>query len=198
MDNVPQMSNVVEVVSIMNIGGDSGPNEVDQVENLRQSDQLENLESSEEGNHENLDNEEGRTMDVSMKILRVVDERKKGVRVFSDLSEHRVKVNDDIQPARRSVSMDSSAAKMIHLEMNLEKIEGCSSSNDQLAERNKGNLDIMSKRGSKNSSLYKVMKSSSFGRSLQKVPINMKRSFSTNGKCSLPTTSRIQDLRQTM
>ncbi|OIS95938.1 PREDICTED: RING-H2 finger protein ATL52-like [Nicotiana attenuata] len=201
MDNVPQASNVVEVVSIMNIGGESGPNEVE-AENGRQSDQLENLELSEEENHENLDNEEGRTMDLSMKIPRVVDERKKGVRVFSDLSEHRVKVNDELQPARRSVSMDSSTAQVIHNlamnEINLGKIEGCSSSNDQLAERNKGSLDIMLKRGSKNSSLYKVMKSSSFGRSLQKVPISMKRSFSTSGKCSLPTTSRTQDLRQTM
>ncbi|XP_060182736.1 RING-H2 finger protein ATL52-like [Lycium barbarum] len=197
MDNIPQLSNFVEVVSITNIGDDSSPNEVNQSENngRHNVDQLENLELDEEGNDEmrrgveNLDalsNEEERTMDLLMKIPRVLDGRKKGVRVFSDLAEHRVKViNNELQPARRSVSMDSSAAQEIHLamnEMNSGTIEGCSSS----------------KRGDRSSSLYKSMKSSSFGRSLQKVPISMKRSFSTSGKCSLPTTSKIQDLRQTM
>ncbi|XP_059307435.1 RING-H2 finger protein ATL52-like [Lycium ferocissimum] len=197
MDNIPQLSNFVEVVSITNIGDDSSPNEVNQLENngRHNVDQLENLELDEEGNDEtrrgveNLDalsNEEERTMDLSMKIPRVLDGRKKGVRVFSDLAEHRVKViNNELQPARRSVSMDSSAAQEIHLamnEMNSGTIEGCSSS----------------KRGDRNSSLYKSMKSSSFGRSLQKVPISMKRSFSTSGKCSLPTSTKIQDLRQTM
>ncbi|KAK4356287.1 hypothetical protein RND71_025258 [Anisodus tanguticus] len=199
MGNDPQLSNVVEVVSITNIGDDSGvdsnPNEVNQLENngRHNDDQLENLELRREINDEtrrgfeNLDDEEGRIMDISMKIPRVLDERTKRVRVFSDLADHhRVKViNNELQPARRSVSMDSPAAQEIHLamnELNSGKIEGCSSS----------------KRGDRNSIMYKSMKSSSFRRSLQKVPISMKRSFSTSGKCSLPTTSKIQDLRQTM
>ncbi|KAF3672512.1 putative transcription factor bHLH96-like [Capsicum annuum] len=186
MNNVPRMDHVVEVVSNTNASDESGSNDVDH--------QLENTELSEEGNQEtrggveDLDEEEGRsTMDLSMKTPRVVDGRRKGVRVFSDLADqHRVKVNNnELQPARRSVSMDSSVAQVIHLavsEMNSGRIEGCSSS----------------KRGDRNSSLCKAMKSSSFGRSLQKVPISMKSSFSTSGKCSLPTTSKSQDLRQTI
>ncbi|KAH0711422.1 hypothetical protein KY289_007381 [Solanum tuberosum] len=196
MDNSPRMDHVVEVVSITSVGDDgSSTNDVDQDDDL---------ELDEEGNNqemrcgvvENLDGdeEEGRsTMDLSMKNARVnLDGRRKGGRVFSDLvDQHRVKeiINNELQPARRSVSMDSSVAQVIHLtmnemnEMNSRKIDqGCSSS----------------KRGDRNSSLYKAMKSSSFGRSLQKVPISMKRSFSTSGKCSLPTTSKIQDPRQTM
>lgn len=175
MENSPR----VEVVSSVG-DDDSSPNEV-----IEGNERLENLELDEEGNEEtrrgvveNLDDEEGRsTMDLSMKIQRVLDGRRKGVRVYSDLvDQYRVKMNNnEVQPARRSVSMDSSAAQVIHLamnEMNLRKIDqGCSSS----------------KRGDKNSSLYKAMKSSSFGRSLQKVPISMKRSFSTSGKCSLQT-----------
>lgn len=186
-DTSPRMDRVVEVVSVGDDG--SSTNDID-------------LELDEEGNNqemrcgvvENVDEEEeeGRsTMDLSMKIPRVnVDGRRKGGRAFSDLvDQHRVvkEINDELQPARRSVSMDSSVARVIHLamnEMNSKKFDqGCSSS----------------KRGDRNSSLYKAMKSSSFGRSLQKVPIiSMKRSFSTSGKCSLPTTSKIQDPRQTM
>ncbi|XP_055829063.1 RING-H2 finger protein ATL54-like [Solanum dulcamara] len=179
MENSPGMDHVVEVVSSVG-DDDSSPNEV-----IEGNDRLENLELDEEGNEEtrrgvveNLDDEEGRsTMDLSMKIPRLLDGRRKGVRVFSDLvDQHRVKMNNnEVQPARRSVSMDSSAAQVIHLamnEMNSRKMDqGCSSS----------------KRGDKNSSLYKAMKSSSFGRSLQNVPISMKRSFSTSGKCSLQT-----------
>lgn len=175
-NNAPRMDHVVEVVSITSVGDESSPNDVD-----RDDEQLENLELDEEGNQEtsrgvdDLDEEEGRTMDLSMKFPRVLDGRRKGVRGLSDLADqHRVKVNNnELQPARRSVSMDSSAAQVIHLaisEMNSGKMEGCSSS----------------KRGDRNSSLYKAMKSTSFGRSLQKVPISMKRSFSTSGKCSLP------------
>ncbi|CAN4114866.1 unnamed protein product [Withania somnifera] len=188
MDNAPRTDHVVEVVSITStVADESSPNAV-----VRDDDeQLENLELD-EGNQEtrrgvenDLDEEEeGRTMDLWMKVPRVLDGRRKGVRVLSDLADqHRVKLNNnELQPARRSVSMDSSAAQVIHLAMNSEKIEGCSSS----------------KRGDRNSSLYKAMKSSSFGRSLQKVPKSMKRSFSTSGKCSLPTTSKNQDLRRTL
>lgn len=183
MDSIPRMDHIVEVVSITSVDDGSSPNEVDQ----DNDDQLENLELDEEGNDETRcgvedlhDEEEGRTMDLSMRTPPLLDGRRKGVRVFSDLADqHRVKVisNEEVQPARRSISMDSSAAAqvIIHLamnEMNSGKMEGCSSSS--------------SKRGDRNSSLYKAMKSSSFRRSLQKVPISMKRSFSTSGKCSLP------------
>lgn len=194
MDNSPRMDHVVEVVSITSVGDDgSSTNDVDQDHDLELDGEGNNQEMR-CGVVENLDEEEeeGRsTMDLSMKNARVnLDGRKKRGRVFSDLvDQHRVKeiINNELQPARRSVSMDSSVAQVIHLtmnEMNLRKLDqGCSSN---------------SKRGDRNSSLSKAMKSSSFGRSLQKVPISMKRSFSTSGKCSLPTTSKIQDPRQTM
>lgn len=197
MDNSPRMDHVVEVVSITSVGDDgSSTNDVDQDDDLELDGEGNNQEMR-CGVVENLDEEEeeGRsTMDLSMKNARVnLDGRRKRGRVFSDLvDQHRVKeiINNELQPARRSVSMDSSVAQVIHLtmnemnEMNSRKIDqGCSSN---------------SKRGDRNSSLYKAMKSSSFGRSLQKVPISMKRSFSTSGKCSLPTTSKIQDPRQTM
>lgn len=193
MDNSPRMDHVVEVVSITSVGDDgSSTNDVDQDDDLELDGEGNNQEMR-CGVVENLDEEEeeGRsTMDLSMKNARVnLDGRRKRGRVFSDLvDQHRVKeiINNELQPARRSVSMDSSVAQVIHLtmnemnEMNSRKIDqGCSSN---------------SKRGDRNSSLYKAMKSSSFGRSLQKVPISMKRSFSTSGKCSLPTTST----RQTM
>ncbi|XP_049372292.1 RING-H2 finger protein ATL7-like [Solanum verrucosum] len=199
MDNSPRMDHVVEVVSITSVGDDgSSTNDVDQDDDLELDGEGNNQEMR-CGVVENLDEEEeGRsTMDLSMKNARVnLDGRRKRGRVFSDLvDQHRVKeiINNELQPARRSVSMDSSVAQVIHLtmnemnelnEMNSRKIDQGSSSN--------------SKRGDRNSSLYKAMKSSSFGRSLQKVPISMKRSFSTSGKCSLPTTSKIQDPRQTM
>ncbi|KAH0775626.1 hypothetical protein KY290_007037 [Solanum tuberosum] len=193
MDNSPRMDHVVEVVSITSVGDDgSSTNDVDQDDDLELDGEGNNQEMR-CGVVENLDEEEeeGRSMmDLSMKNARVnLDGRRKRGRVFSDLvDQHRVKeiINNELQPARRSVSMDSSVAQVIHLtmnemnEMNSRKIDqGCSSN---------------SKRGDRNSSLYKAMKSSSFGRSLQKVPISMKRSFSTSGKCSLPTTST----RQTM
>lgn len=184
MDSSPRMENVVEVVSSTSARGDDGSSPSEVVEGR------ENLELDEEGGNqetrrgvlENLDDEEGRsTMDPSMKSTPLVlDGRRNGDCVYSDLvDQHRVEVmKNELQPGRRSVSMDSSAAQVIHLEMNemmntRKMDQGCSSS----------------KRGDRNSNLYKAMKSSSFGRSLQKVPISMKRSISTSGK---------QDLRQTM
>ncbi|XP_019185877.1 PREDICTED: E3 ubiquitin-protein ligase RING1-like [Ipomoea nil] len=105
---------------------------------------------------------------------------------------HRVVVDDEnenFQPPRRSVSMDSSSASMIRL----------SAAEIEAAKRNfeigSSKPSSSSSSASRSSRWYSAMKSSSFGRSLQKVPIGMKRSSSTSsGKCSLPTTnSRSQD-----
>ncbi|XP_031107259.1 E3 ubiquitin-protein ligase RING1-like [Ipomoea triloba] len=111
----------------------------------------------------------------------------KRIRAQSDLAEHRVIVdeNGNFEPPRRSVSMDdSSSASMIeaakrNFEIGSSKPSSSSSSSS----------------ASRSSRWYSAMKSSSFGRSLQKVPIGMKRSSSTSsGKCSLPTTnSKSQD-----
>ncbi|XP_009618500.1 RING-H2 finger protein ATL52-like [Nicotiana tabacum] len=194
-----QMNNV----EISSTGvNDSRASDVNPVENRNSGYDLDNQDLVEEESREmrlggeNLDvlpNEEGKVIGILEKIHGVLDERGKGLRVFSDLAERCVKVNDELQPTRRSVSMDPSAVSLVHFAMNetnLENGEGCSNLDDQLVEKTE-NSDISSKKGSRNSSLYEVMKSSSFGRSLQKVPICMiKRSFSTNGKCSVSTSEK--------
>ena len=52
---------------------------------------------------------------------------------------------------------------------------------------------IVSKRGCESSSICKLMKSSSIGRSLSKGPISMKRSLSSGGKFLLSKQNRSQD-----
>ncbi|KAJ8562571.1 hypothetical protein K7X08_031023 [Anisodus acutangulus] len=162
--------------------------DVNPVENGSTSDDLENPELDEGGIHENLDaplpNEERKIAGIWEKMTRVFDERGKGLRVFSDLAEHRVKIKDEM----RSVSMTHLAT----CEINLGNGEGCSNSIDQLAEGKAENSDTAAKRGNRNSSIYETMKCSSFGRTLQKVPICMKKSFSsTCGKsCSISTSDK--------
>ncbi|CAN4106749.1 unnamed protein product [Withania somnifera] len=200
--NVALGINNVEV-SYTDVNGSSA-NEVIPLENGQTNNDLENQELDEGGNREMsvrdenlvaLQNEEGKIVGILEKIHGVADERGKGkgLRVSSDLAEHRVKINATMQTPLRSVSMDQSAVLVVHRamsEMNLGNGEGCSNSNDQLAEGKTENSDVAAKRGNRNSSLYEAMKSSSFGRSLQKVPIVMKRSFSTSGKCSLSTNDK--------
>ncbi|KAG9138515.1 hypothetical protein Leryth_012791 [Lithospermum erythrorhizon] len=114
-------------------------------------------------------------------------EKGKRVRVRSDLVEHRVMmvVDEEMEPVRRSVSMDSFSASLIHHEVNnmfQVKCEGSSRKNDEGPSDHHMAIERKQRSGSKNSSMYsRVMKSSSFGRSLQKVPSSMKRSFSCGG-----------------
>ncbi|KAM3338568.1 RING-H2 finger protein ATL47 [Capsicum galapagoense] len=197
--------NNVEVSSI-DVNGSSA-NEVTPVENGgRSGNDLENQELDEVGNREvsvrdenlvALQNEEGKLVGSLERVHGVVDERGKGkgLRVSSDLAEHRgIKVNAAIQSALRSVSMDPSAVLVVNRAMSQMNLgngdEGCSNSNDQVAGGKIENSDAAAKRGNRNSSLYEAMKCSSFGRSLQKVPIYMKRSFSTSGKSSASTSDK--------
>ncbi|CAN4090028.1 unnamed protein product [Withania somnifera] len=200
--NVALGVNNVEV-SYTDVNGSSA-SEVIPLENGRTSNGLENQELDEAGNREMsvrdenlvaLQNEEGKIVGILEKIHGGVDERGKGkgLRVASDLADHRVKINAAMQTAMRSASMDQSAVLVVHRamsQMTLGNGEECSHSNDQLAEGKTENSDAAAKRGNRNSSLYEAMKSSSFGRSLQKVPIVMKRSFSTSGKCSVSTSDK--------
>lgn len=103
-------------------------------------------------------------------------------RVLSDLADKRQVASEDIQPMRRSVSMDASSAMVIYQAVaNVVSDQG--SSNSQLAVAVKSsNLAVVSKRGTRNLSLYKLMRSSSIGRSLQKGPTSMKRSCSSSRK----------------
>ncbi|EXC09714.1 RING-H2 finger protein ATL54 [Morus notabilis] len=99
-------------------------------------------------------------------------------RALSDLGDQREVVGEDFQPMRRSVSMDASSATAVYRAVTIVSDQG--SSNSQLAVPVKSsNLAIVSKRVTRNLSLYKLMRSSSSGRSLQKGPTSMKRSSSS-------------------
>lgn len=99
-------------------------------------------------------------------------------RALSDLGDQREVVGEDFQPMRRSVSMDASSAMAVYRAVTI--VSDQVSSNSQLAVPVKSsNLAIVSKRVTRNLSLYKLMRSSSSGRSLQKGPTPMKRSSSS-------------------
>ncbi|XP_022751112.1 RING-H2 finger protein ATL51-like [Durio zibethinus] len=111
--------------------------------------------------------------------------------VLSDLAG----VQDDVQPMRRSVSLDLSSALEIYsdvagLRIGAHKHHGSLDTELQQLKHPKGK--ILAKRGSESSSICKLMKSSSIGRSLSKGPISMKRSFSSGGKFLLSKKIKIQ------
>ncbi|EEF28281.1 ring finger protein, putative [Ricinus communis] len=118
-------------------------------------------------------------------------------RVQSDLVDTRLTIKAEMQPVRRSASLDSSSAMAIY-----------SSVGKVIPGKHGENLDIQMvrlkhsksknvlKRGSNgNISFRKLMKSSSISHALQKAPIAMKRSFSSSGKSSSSSSrlSRSQD-----
>ncbi|XP_062100029.1 E3 ubiquitin-protein ligase RING1-like [Humulus lupulus] len=175
---------------------DSGPNFNDS--NSREETQMENSENH--GAAANHQVDEGETSEVRVRVDPLEDEsnnenRVKGLsnsvvrscdsRVLSDLADKRQVVGEEIEPMRRSVSMDASSAVAVYRAVaNVVSDQG--SSNSQLAVPVKNSsLAIVSKRVSQNLSLYKLMRSSSIGFSLQKGPISMKRSSSSSRKvCS--------------
>ncbi|XP_049354477.1 RING-H2 finger protein ATL54-like [Solanum verrucosum] len=163
-------------VSLTDVDSSSG----DEVENERMASEMESQEFDEGGNIVALSNEEGEIVGF---LEKVVDEKPKGL--CSDLAEHRAKGNNVMHTEMRSVSMDPSAVIVVRRAMSQMTLdyrgEGCSNSKDQLAEGKAENSDAAAKRGNRNSRLYEAMKCSSFGRSLQKVPICLKRSFSSSG-----------------
>lgn len=140
--------------------------------------------------------EDVRTAENSMKDFSRLKTRNcnSDCRVLSDLAENRRLVEEDTQPMRRSVSLDSSAASLIY--------DAVASS--VMHDKHQGNLDTQlgqsknlksktaakRKSGSSSSSISKLMKSSSIGSSLQKWSMSMKRSSSSNGKFSSSRHSR--------
>lgn len=110
----------------------------------------------------------GPTMPLQESVRKIrsgLDSSNEGVRVLSDLAEHRGKINRELARARvrRSSSMEISVNPIVGEEM--------------------GNKERdVDKRECKNLGICRLMKSASFGRSLQKGPISMKRSFSFSGK----------------
>ncbi|XP_017972056.1 PREDICTED: E3 ubiquitin-protein ligase RING1 [Theobroma cacao] len=96
-------------------------------------------------------------------------------------------VEDGIQPMRRSVSLDSLAASQISHAIANGFPEGSSGNSDnELAKGKESSVRIVTRRTAGNQGLLRLMCHSSIGRSLQSRPIFMKRSFSCNGKFSLP------------
>lgn len=90
---------------------------------------------------------------------------------------------NDIQPMRRSVSMDSLSASRISVAVgNVVPAESHGNSDSQLVKVNESKTRIVPKRFEGNSNLLRSLASSSKGRSLTNGPVSMKRSFSWNGK----------------
>lgn len=127
-------------------------------------------------------------------------ERSDGIRVLSDLADHRVRIGGELQSVRRSFSLDLSSASRIYAEAaKIQPVKEEGTSSRQEVEVKKQNLDIVAaKLGNNKSSINRSRKSFSFGRSLQSVPIRMKRSFSSGGRSSLHRDSRSQELVRTL
>lgn len=105
-------------------------------------------------------------------------------------------VQDDVQLMRRSISLDLSSALEIYndvagLQIGTHKHHGSLDTELHQLKYPKGKTVV--KRGSENSSICKLIKSYSIGRSLSKGPISMKRSISSGGKFLLSQKSRSQD-----
>ncbi|CAI9753190.1 unnamed protein product [Fraxinus pennsylvanica] len=141
--------------------------------------------------------EDGKVADCLQKNSFRPNLRNSKLRVLSDSVDNRMKLDEELQPVRRSISMDFSSASMIYnavVDIQAKKDEGCSDT--RLAIVEKQNSDMNAKR-SRNSSIYRLIKSASFGRCLQKGPIPMKRSSSYIAKHSLRKYSASQDSIQT-
>ncbi|EOX92004.1 hypothetical protein QUC31_003416 [Theobroma cacao] len=138
--------------------------------------------------------EDGNTCENSKKSLvhsktRISDS---GSQILSNIAG----VQDDVQPTRRSVSLDLSSALEIHSDVagpgnGAHKHHGSLDTELRQLKYPKGK--IVGKRGSESSSICKMMKSCSIGRSLSKGQISMKRSFSSGGKFLSSKKCRSQD-----
>lgn len=112
----------------------------------------------------------------------IMSARNFDVRVQSDLADHIVNVEGELQQRRRSISMDSSSASMIHF--------AAANIGDE-AYLKKADSSKVGRKGYNRSSsgIFGVMKTSSFRRYLEKRPISMKRSFSSSGNWSKQSSS---------
>lgn len=115
--------------------------------------------------------------------------------VLSDIAAKRRVVEEEMQPMRRSVSLDFSAAMTIYEEVavvvnNGKQHQGSFDDTQSISKPNSSKSKMVAKPTSVSSSISKMMKSSSIGSSLQKGPISMKRSFSFSGKRSSSKHSR--------
>ncbi|KAL0449393.1 UNVERIFIED_CONTAM: RING-H2 finger protein ATL54 [Sesamum latifolium] len=95
-------------------------------------------------------------------------------RILSDLADRRVGVDQELQPVRRSVSLDFSSASTIYREVRAKTDEECRGCKQAIVEKQDSDLSVKRSR-SRNSSSHLS--------SLRKGPVSMKRSFSFSGKC---------------
>ncbi|KAJ8769665.1 hypothetical protein K2173_005268 [Erythroxylum novogranatense] len=115
-------------------------------------------------------------------------------RMLSDFVGTREATEPEMQPLRRSVSLDSSAAAAVY--SSVANIVPAKQANLDTQVEHLKNLKSkrVSKRGSSGSSSFrKLIKSSSIGISLQKGLLSMKRSSSSSGKSSSSRYNRSRD-----
>ncbi|XP_061948722.1 E3 ubiquitin-protein ligase RING1-like [Populus nigra] len=113
-------------------------------------------------------------------------------RIRSDLVDKLVVVEEEMQPVRRSVSLDFSTASAIYSVLANVAPGKCQANSDSLLVQPKQpKSKNATKRGS--GGFHKLMKNSSIRRSLQKGPISMKRSLSTSEKSLSSRCSRSQN-----
>lgn len=154
--------------------GDSGPSEETQLEIPESGDQVAETEDVVR---------ESRTGREEEGELRVEDERNS-----SELAKEEA---GEIQPMRRSVSMDSLSASMISLALaNVHPPKSSANWDSHLAKSKKPVLAVVPKRVCGNQNLMKLMEGSSMGRILQTGSSSMKRSFSCSGKLFLMRHNR--------
>ncbi|OMO63544.1 Zinc finger, RING-type [Corchorus olitorius] len=98
-----------------------------------------------------------------------------------------VEDENEIQAIRRSFSMDSLAASQISQAIATGFPEGSNGNSDnEMVKGKESSVRIVTRRAAGNQRLLRLMCHSSIGKSLQNGPIFLKRSFSCNGKFSLP------------
>ena len=101
----------------------------------------------------------------------------------------------DIQPLRRSVSLDSLSASRISLAVaNIVPVDSAGNSDTQLVKVKESNTRIVANRVEGNQSLLRLLGSSSKGRSVPSRPVAMKRSVSWSGKFKLCNNSQSRNL----
>ncbi|KAL0396537.1 UNVERIFIED_CONTAM: E3 ubiquitin-protein ligase RING1 [Sesamum calycinum] len=134
--------------------------------------------------------QDGMLADMLLKIRCDLSLRNGNFRVLSDLTERWVRSDRELQQVRRAVSMEHG---LVLDNDSCKKGEGCSGTKlVELVEKQE--FGRVERRGCRSSSISRLMKSSSYSRSLAKGPVSMKRSFSFSGKRSLRKNgSRTED-----
>ncbi|CAL5368498.1 unnamed protein product [Camellia sinensis] len=179
-----------------NLNNLGGPREANPVENLENFDQESSEISVETENFGGLPSEERTVSEIITKDSLFFNMNNFDSRVLSDLADHRATVENELQPVRRSISMDELSASKIYVAVaNIPQVglEGCSSTRS--VQLKKPNSDkVVSKGVNKNSSMSRLKKSCSVDCSLQMGHVAMKRSFSSGGKFDSPRRyTRSQD-----